>query len=71
MDLDKISLWRGNHVSINQLLEDFAQYIYLPRLKDSNTLLRSISDGLELLTWQTETFVYAEGWMNRRVNIGD
>src|SRR5205807_6256337 len=32
MELDRIPLWRGNHVPIKQLTEDFAQYPYLPRL---------------------------------------
>ena len=29
MELDKIPLWRGNHVAVKQLAEDFAQFIYL------------------------------------------
>ena len=34
MELDRIPLWRGDHVAIKQLAEDFARYLYLPRLKD-------------------------------------
>ena len=33
MELDKIPLWRGDHVAIRQLAEDFARYIYLPRCR--------------------------------------
>src|SRR6266571_5376639 len=33
MELDRVPLWRGDHVSIKLLLEDFARYLYLPRLK--------------------------------------
>ena len=51
MELDKIPLWRGNHVAVKQLVEDFARYLYLPRLKDSGVLLDAIRDGVNLLTW--------------------
>ena len=37
--MDKIPLWRGNHVSIGQLIEDFSRYSYLPRLRDPAVLL--------------------------------
>jgi predicted AAA+ superfamily ATPase len=61
-EIDRIPLWRGDHVTIKQLWDDFAQYLYLPRLKDSEVLLNAISDGLSLMTWEQETFAYAEGW---------
>ena len=35
MELDRVPLWRNNHVAVKQLAEDFARYVYLPRLKDS------------------------------------
>jgi hypothetical protein len=38
MELDRVPLWRGDHVAIKQLVEDFARYLYLPRLKDSAVL---------------------------------
>ena len=59
MELDKIPLWRGEHVSVKQLVEDFARYLYLPRLKDSTVLLHAISDGVNLMIWQ-ETFAFAD-----------
>jgi hypothetical protein len=62
LELDRIPLWRGHHVGIKQLAEDFARYLYLPRLKDSNVLIAAIQDGISLLTWQTDSFAYAEGW---------
>ena len=34
MELDRIPLWRGDYVSVKQLVEDFARYLYLPRLKE-------------------------------------
>jgi hypothetical protein len=32
--VDRIPLWRGDHVPVKQLVEDFAKYLYLPRLRD-------------------------------------
>jgi hypothetical protein len=62
MELDKIPLWRGDHVPVRQLVEDFARYIYLPRLKDSSVLLDAIRSGLALLTWQQDSFAYADSY---------
>ena len=31
MELDRVPLWRGDHVAIKQLVEDFGRYLYLPR----------------------------------------
>jgi hypothetical protein len=57
-----VPLWRGDHVAIKQLVEDFARYIYLPRLKEPSVLLGAIRDGLVLLTWQQDAFAYAESF---------
>ena len=62
MELDRVPLWRGNHVSVSQLAEDFARYLYLPRLKGPEVLLRSIDDGVSLITWEQETFAFAESF---------
>jgi hypothetical protein len=61
-ELDRVPLWRGNHVSVKQLMEDSATYLYLPRLRDEDVLVAGIRDGLGRLTWQAETFAYADGW---------
>ena len=61
MELDRVPLWRGDDVSIKQLMDDFATYLYLPRLRAPDVLLAAIRDGLSLLTWKTETFAYAQG----------
>jgi predicted AAA+ superfamily ATPase len=66
MELDRIPLWRGNHVEIRQLREDFARYLYLPRLKWSRLLADAISDGTALFTWQSDTFAYADAWDEER-----
>ncbi|MEI6309440.1 MAG: Swt1 family HEPN domain-containing protein [bacterium] len=62
MVLDKIPLWRGDHVLLKQLREDFFKYTYLPRLKDTATLTASVASGISQLTWADETFAFAEGY---------
>ncbi|WP_174502310.1 Swt1 family HEPN domain-containing protein [Acidiphilium sp. C61] len=62
MELDRIPLWRGDDVPIKQLAEDFARYLYLPRLKDSQVLAAAVQDGLSLLLWQSESFAYADSF---------
>jgi len=58
--LDDVPLWRGEHVAVKQLVEDFASYLYLPRLTRPEVLVQAMNDGVALLTWQTDTFAYAE-----------
>lgn len=58
-ELDRIPLWRGDHVILAQLWEDFAQYLYLPRLRDSSVLVGAVQDGVALTTWNPETFAYS------------
>ena len=41
-------------------MEDFARYLYLPRLAGPEVLVQAIRDGVALLTWQSDTFAYAE-----------
>jgi predicted AAA+ superfamily ATPase len=62
MELDRVPLWRGDHVAVKQLVEDFARYIYLPRLKESTVLLHAIADGVNLLTWSQDSFGYADSF---------
>ena len=61
-ELDRVPLWRGDHVGIKQLAEDVAKYLYLPRLRDQDVLVEAIREGVARLTWQSETFAYADGW---------
>ena len=62
MEMDRVPLWRGNHVAIRQLVEDFGRYLYLPRLQTGTVLLSSIRAGLALLTWEQDAFAYAESY---------
>lgn len=61
-EMDRIPLWRGNHVLIKTLAEYFAQHVYLPRLKNSDVLLGTIREGVQSMFWEQETFAYADSW---------
>jgi hypothetical protein len=62
MELDRVPLWRGDHVTVKQLVEDFARYLYLPRLNAPSVLLGAIRDGIALLTWDRDAFAFADGF---------
>ena len=62
MELDKIPLWRGNHVAMKQLAENFSQFIYLSRLAGPEVLVTAMRGGLSLLTWERDSFAYAESY---------
>ena len=62
MELDRVPLWRGEHVEVRQLLDDFARYLYLPRLREPSVLLDAIRDGLRLMTWEQDSFAYADSY---------
>src|ERR1017187_4843438 len=62
MELDRVPLWRGNHVAVRQLADDFGRYLYLPRLQATTVLLNAIRAGLALLTWEQDAFAYAESY---------
>ena len=60
--LDEVPLWRGDHVAVKQLVEDFARYLYLPRLAGPEVVAKAMRDGVGLLTWETDGFGYAESF---------
>ena len=62
MELDRVPLWRGDHVSIKQIVEDFARYLYLPRVSDPMVLLSAIGSGVALLTWEHDAFAVADSF---------
>lgn len=61
-NLDRIPLWRGDYVSIHRLREDFAKYLYLPKLSSAHLLKQAIESGLSLVSWQKDSFAYAESF---------
>ena len=62
MELDRVPLWRGDHVELKQLVDDFGRYAYLPRLRDTAVLLDAVRDGLGLLLWTQDSFAYADSF---------
>jgi predicted AAA+ superfamily ATPase len=62
MELDRVPLWRGDHVALAQLVQDFASYLYLPRLIKPGVLTEAARSGVALLTWEQDSFAYAEGF---------
>ena len=84
MELDGIPLWRDNgnsHVSVRQVVDDFAQYLYLPRMRTAAILVAAVHDGIALLTPDQDSFGYADSYdeaakrcrglvLARAVNLG-
>jgi hypothetical protein len=62
IDLNHVPLWRGDHVSTQQLWSDYAQYLYLPRLRDQSVLTDAIGRGVSSITWEQDAFAYADAF---------
>jgi predicted AAA+ superfamily ATPase len=60
--MDDVPLWSGNHVAVKQLVDFFARYLYLPRTTGPEVLVQAIRDGLSLITWEADTFAYADSF---------
>jgi len=60
-ELDRIPLWQGDDIGVRSLWDLFAQYVYLPRLRDHSVFLGAVQSGVASLTWNPDTFAYAEG----------
>ncbi len=61
LDNELASRWEEGHVAASQLWEDFAKYLYLPRLRDQEVLLSTIEAGPSSTVWQSEGFAVAVG----------
>jgi hypothetical protein len=59
-EIDQVPLWRGNHITVKQLVDDFAKYLYLPRVKNAQVILDAIQDGVGRITWEQDSFAYAD-----------
>ena len=62
MELDRVPLWRGDQVSVQQIVEDFARFPYLPRLSEASVLLKAAGEGVGLLTWEQDAFAFADSF---------
>ena len=62
MELEKAGLWEDrDHVTVAELAEWFPRYLYLPRVKNRDTLVEAARDG-GMRTDLRDTFVLAEGY---------
>ncbi|MEY4908445.1 MAG: hypothetical protein RL260_2163 [Pseudomonadota bacterium] len=64
MEMDRVPLWRanGHHVPVAQLVQDFASYLYLPKLSRSSVISDAARGGISLLTWEQDSFAYADSF---------
>jgi predicted AAA+ superfamily ATPase len=62
MELDSVPLWRGDHVEVKTLIEDFARYPYLLRLKNPAVLVAAVREGVCLPAWEKEGFAFADSF---------
>jgi predicted AAA+ superfamily ATPase len=63
-------LWRDQpHISIKQLWEYLASYLYLPRLRNVQVLVDAIRNGVGSLTWR-DYFAYASAVREDGIYIG-
>jgi len=60
LELEKIYFKERDSVSVRELLDDFAKYTYFPRMRDSRVLLNAIIQGVQLLSWERDSFAYAD-----------
>ena len=71
LGIDRIPLWRGYHVHVKQLAEDFARYPYQQRLTGPDVFEAAINDGLGLLLWHQDAFGYVGSFdENTRCYLG-
>ena len=61
MDLDRRGLWseRGD-VAVHKLWETYARFPHMPRLASRDVLYNAIASRASTITWQEDTFAYAE-----------
>jgi predicted AAA+ superfamily ATPase len=55
-------LWEPGHVSVAELWDAAARYVYLPRLRDRHVLEATAAEGPAQLTWQTDGWATADGY---------
>lgn len=61
LDNELATRWEDGHVTVAALWDDFAKYVYLPRLRDQDVLLTTVEAGPAAITWQSEGFATAVG----------
>jgi hypothetical protein len=61
LDNELARRWADGHVAASTLWDDFAKYVYLPRLRDQEVLVATIEAGPASVTWQTDGYAVAVG----------
>ena len=65
-DLDRSDarLWKGDdggsHIGVQELWSYYCRFLYMPRLAGFGVLASAVANGVASMSWQTETFAYAE-----------
>lgn len=55
-------LWSEGHITVNDLWDAFARYVYLPRLRDLSVLTRTVAAGPNSITWEQRGFAVADSY---------
>jgi predicted AAA+ superfamily ATPase len=62
-DEDRLAaLWVDGHVSVNEVWDAFARYVYLPRLRDVAALAATVASGPNSITWEDHGFAVADAF---------
>ena len=61
LDTTLASRWEEGDVSAGALWDDYAKYVYLPRLRDIDVLLAAVETGPSTVSWESEGFGVAAG----------
>jgi hypothetical protein len=64
MRLDGVlsKLWADGHVSVGDVWDAFARYVYLPRLTNRGVLMRAIENGPASVTYESDGFAVADAY---------
>ncbi len=54
--------WADGHVTVGALWDDYARYVYLPRLPNLGVLCESVKAGPSSLTWENDGFATADAY---------
>ena len=61
MDLDRRGLWTDQgDLAVHKLWETYARFPHMPRLASRDVLFNAIANRASTITWQEDTFAYAE-----------
>ena len=59
-------LWEAGHTTVNEVWDAYTRYLYLHRLRDIDTLCRSVGEAPASTNWEAEGLAVAESHDARR-----